>query len=81
MNFIKRFFRLFRRRNYMMYTKPCPRCGARRVYFYIGWSLFADRSLCLACDDCGFVCRGKTPSHLLDRWNAFPRNGKERNHA
>lgn len=81
MNFLKRFFRLFRRRNYMMYTKPCPRCGGRRVYFDIDWRLFADRSLCFVCDDCGFVCRGKSVSHLLDRWNAYPRKESECDHV
>lgn len=73
MNFIKRFFRLFRRRDYMMYTKPCPHCGGRRVYFAIDWSLDTYRSFCFVCDDCGFVCRCRSTSDLLDRWEAFPR--------
>lgn len=81
MNFIKRIFRLFRRRNYMMYTKPCPRCGGRRVYFDFDWSLDTDKSFCLVCDDCGFVCRGRSISDLLDRWNAYSRKESEGDHV
>lgn len=73
MNFIKRFFRLFRRRNYMMYTKPCPRCGGRRVYFDSNLDSNPCEPFVFSCDDCGFVCRGRSISHLLDRWEALPR--------
>lgn len=65
--------RLFRRRDYMMYTKPCPHCWGRRVYFDFDWSLDTDKCFCLVCDDCSFVCRGRNISDLLDRWNALPR--------
>lgn len=81
MNFIKRFFRLFRRRNYMMYTKPCPRCGGRRVYFDIDWGIDTNTHFRLVCDDCGFVCRGRSTSDLLDKWNAYPRKESEHNHV
>ena len=81
MNFIKRFFRLFRKRDYMMYSKPCPRCGGRRVYFDIAWRLDTNERFCLICDDCGFVCRGRSISDLLDRWNAYPRKESEGDHV
>lgn len=80
MNFIKRFFRLFRKRDYMMYSKPCPRCWGRRVYFDFDWYLGTDKHF-LVCDDCGFVCRGRSISDLLDRWNAYPRKESEGDHV
>lgn len=77
MNFINCFFRLFRKRDYMMYSKPCPRCGGRRVYFDIAWSLDTNERFCLICDDCGFKIEHYHSDALLNEWERIPR-GKRR---
>lgn len=76
MNLIKRIFRLFGKRAYMLYVKPCPCCGARNILFKRRMAFLCGISF--VCEDCGFEVEGFSADYVLRTWDQLPRKKEDK---